>query len=435
MTDRPGSSGPLVVLDDDPTGVQDMADVPVLLDWDEALLAETAASFPRALHLLTNARALSPEEAEQTVLAAARAAVEALGHPRLALRGDSTLRAHLLEEYRALCRAAHEGRTPPLLLVPALPHAGRITLGGVHYLVREGRRVPLHETEYAADPAFAYRDARLLQWAEDRSRGFFQRRRGREVHAHRLRREGPQAVTDALLELAAAGRPAVVVPDAETVEDLGVIAEGLRRAEEEGGEVVVRSAPTFVGVLAGTLAEGRVPAPPGREGLLVVCGSVVPQTTRQLQALLQAHPGSLVEVDVVRLASSRRQAEIDRAAAEAGHALVAHRLAVLATPRTRPPGTEGLAAGHGIALGLAQATGRVLPRPGCVLAKGGITAALVARHGLGARRGVCQGPLADGVALWRLETAGGILPYVVFPGNVGGDESLLEVVELILQAA
>jgi uncharacterized protein YgbK (DUF1537 family) len=38
------------------------------------------------------------------------------------------------------------------------------------------------------------------------------------------------------------------------------------------------------------------------------------------------------------------------------------------------------------------------------------------------------GPLVDGVALWRLESG---VPYVVFPGNVGTDRTLLEVVDMI----
>jgi uncharacterized protein YgbK (DUF1537 family) len=62
-----------------------------------------------------------------------------------------------------------------------------------------------------------------------------------------------------------------------------------------------------------------------------------------------------------------------------------------------------------------------------VLAKGGITSAVTARVGLGARTAICRGPLVDGVALWDV---GGV-PFVVFPGNVGADETLLEVVELI----
>jgi uncharacterized protein YgbK (DUF1537 family) len=64
-----------------------------------------------------------------------------------------------------------------------------------------------------------------------------------------------------------------------------------------------------------------------------------------------------------------------------------------------------------------------------VIAKGGITSAVTARIGLGARSALCRGPLVDGVALWDV----GPVPYVVFPGNVGSDDTLLEVVEMILE--
>jgi uncharacterized protein YgbK (DUF1537 family) len=421
------SDSPLIVLDDDPTGTQAVADVPVLLEWDPELV-RAAASGASAVHLLTNSRAFPPERAASIVRDAAETAVEALGRPRLALRGDSTLRAHLLEEYTALCDAAFPGRTPPLLLVPALPPAGRITVGGVHLLERDGTRAPLHETEYARDPAFAYRDARLLQWAEDRSGGFFARSAGREVPLERLRAEGDEAVAEALLELAERGVPAACVPDAETLGDLESIADGLRRAEAAGTDVVVRSAPTFVGVLAGNLATERVPPPRVGRGLAVVCGSYVPASTRQLAALVSAYPGSLVEVDVVALAGDAAEAEVSRAAAEAGGRLERDGLAVVATPRERPQETRTFEAGQRIAVNLARVVSALDPPPGAVLAKGGITSAVTARVGLGARQALVRGPLVDGVALWEIDGR----PYVVFPGNVGRDETLLEVVRLML---
>src|SRR5262249_46224548 len=157
---------------------------------------------------------------------------------------------------------------------------------------------PLHETEYARDPSFAYRDARLLQWAEDRSGGFFPVAAGREVG-----RAGADAIAATLIELAAAGRPAVCVPDAATLPDLETIAHGLRRAETAGAEVIVRSAPTFVGVFAGNLASTTVAAPAADGSMLVMCGSYVSTTTRQLAALAENYPASLIEVDVVALAS------------------------------------------------------------------------------------------------------------------------------------
>jgi uncharacterized protein YgbK (DUF1537 family) len=100
-------------------------------------------------------------------------------------------------------------------------------------------------------------------------------------------------------------------------------------------------------------------------------------------------------------------------------------LAVVATPSERPPETVSLEAGERIAHNLARVVGEL--DAGVVLAKGGITSAVTARVGLNARTAICRGPLVDGVALWDV---GGV-PFAVFPGNVGTDETLLEVVELI----
>lgn len=432
MTDR--DPLPLVVLDDDPTGTQAVACVPVLLEWDAELVARVASNAS-AVHLLTNSRAFPPDRAYALTRDGAEAAVAALGSPRLALRGDSTLRAHLLEEYRAVCDAAYPDRTPPLLLVPALPHAGRITIDGVHLLERDGRREPLHETEYATDPNFAYPDARLIQWADDRSDGFFRRETGREIPLERLRTTAGRAVRDELLSLARSGVPGVCAPDAETLDDLVLIARGLRDAEAAGTDVVIRCAPAFAGVAAGTLARARVAPPTAGGRLLVVCGSWVPSSSSQLATLLQAHPDAHVEVDVLALASTRPDREVERAAAEASRLLAAEKLAVVSTPRSRPKGTEDFEAGQRIASNLARIVPHLEPPPEVVLAKGGITSHVTAHIGLGARSGLVLGPLVDGVALWRLDGADGrAVHYVVFPGNVGTERTLLDVVDLILSA-
>ncbi len=133
--------------------------------------------------------------------------------------------------------------------------------------------VPLHETEYAADGVFAYSSARLLEWAEERSGGLFPASEGRELHLDELRTGGADAVTAALSDLSRAGRPAVLAPDAETEEDLAAIAAGYAAALRKGAEVVVRCAPAFAGILAGTTAHGLAPMPTSVGRLLVVCGS------------------------------------------------------------------------------------------------------------------------------------------------------------------
>jgi uncharacterized protein YgbK (DUF1537 family) len=423
---RPAHVDRLVVLDDDPTGVQTLAGIRVLLAWDQPGRIARALAGRRSVHLVTNARALEPDEARASVAAAARAALEQVAGTQLALRGDSTLRAHLLEEYLGLCEALDRGR-PPLLLVPALPSAGRVTREGVHLIERDGRVEPLHETEYAGDGVFAYSSARLLEWAEERSGGLFPASEGRELHLDELRTGGADAVTAALSDLSRAGRPAVLAPDAETEEDLAAIAAGYAAALRKGADVVVRCAPAFAGILAGTTAQGLAPMPTSVGRLLVVCGSWVPMSTRQLRALDAAYPGSIVEVDVQALARPCPREETARAARVASDAIARAGLAILATPRDRPEGTIDLDVGRRIAEGLARAAGLVEPAPDVVIAKGGITSAVTLLVGFGTSEADVLGPVLPGVSRWRAS-----FDYLVVPGNVGDERLLVDLVDRAL---
>jgi uncharacterized protein YgbK (DUF1537 family) len=424
-----------VVLDDDPTGVQTLAGSRVLLAWDPARV-RAALAGRRSVHLITNTRALPAERVRSFVAGAASAALEGVPDAAVLLRGDSTLRGHVLEEYLGVRDVVAPSGWPVLLLVPALPSAGRVTVGGFHVFDRDGRRTPLHETEYARDGVFAYASARLLEWAEERSGGLFGSGDGRELHLDVLHSRGPAAVTEALLALQASGDPAALAPDAETLDDLEVVAEGYRAATASGASVIVRCAPTFAGVLAGTTAAGLVPSPSARDSVLVVCGSYVPQSTRQLSRLLDARLGSLVEADVVALAGDNPSGEIAELTALVSHRLAADRLAVLATPRERPVGTTGLDAGERIAAGLAQVVAGARPRPSLLVAKGGITAAVTLRDGVRAAEADVVGPVEPGVSLWSAHWPDGSeLDYLVVPGNVGDDDLLARLVAAVAGSA
>jgi uncharacterized protein YgbK (DUF1537 family) len=424
---------PLVVLDDDPTGTQAVHDVPVLLRWPVEAVAEAVASGGRATHLMTNARAFPPAEAEALTRDAARAARAAAPGARLVLRGDSTLRGHVLEEYRAVAEVLGGDRPPVLLLVPALPAAGRVTRDGVHLLERDGRAVPLHDTEYARDGEFAYRSSRLLAWADERSGGWLAAGRGTEVRLEELRAEGPSAVAAALAAAARQDGPAACAPDAEDVADLERIAAGLRQAEAAGVPVLVRCAPAFAGVLAGNLAEAPVPPPPATGGVLLLCGSWVPGTTRQLRHLAEHRGLGPLELDPTVLAGDEppARAAVLAAAGAARAALDRDGVAVVATARERPEGTRTLAAGLRIARRLAGVVAALDPAPGVVVAKGGITSAVTLQVGLGCDRAWVAGPLLPGVALWRARRRGREVGYVVVPGNVGDDALLTDLVDLL----
>jgi uncharacterized protein YgbK (DUF1537 family) len=413
-----------VVLDDDPTGTQAVSDVLVVLDWSDPGVWDGVRADERTVHMLTNSRAHTGAEAGALVASAAAAARARHPRARLVLRGDSTLRAHVWEEYDALRAVVAGGRALPLLLVPALPAAGRVTIGGVHLIERDGVRVPLHETEYARDGGLAYSDADLARWADERSGGRLAAADAVRVPLERLRRPaGANDVAAAIAAAAAHGRPAAVIPDAETGADLRAIARGLRAAEEARIGVIVRCAPAFAAVLTGSGARTPAAAPRGDRGVLVVCGSFVPATTAQLEALARARPGAAIAADVHALAGDSWRDEADRLAGDARDRIDRLGLAVVATGRVRDPALVDPDAQRRVATALAQVARRV--RAGVVVAKGGITAAVTARAGLDARVARVIGPILPGVALWRLAEG---TDYVVVPGNVGGPGLLADVI-------
>jgi uncharacterized protein YgbK (DUF1537 family) len=415
------------VLDDDPTGTQAVKDVPVILDWDDQRAWQAVRADDRSVHLLTNSRAHNRAEAAQLVKRAAQAAQIHLHNPRIVLRGDSTLRAHLWEEYEAL-RSVLAPQKPdvPLLLVPALPAAGRVTINGVQMIERDGARVPLDSTEYATDGDLSYSTAALAQWAQERSRGHLQAADAIHIPLNQLRaHDGATTLAAALERAASIGRPAAVVPDAETDQDLSVIATGLQQAERSDTTVIVRAAPAFAAVLTGTIAESLTP-PPTASRVLVICGSFVPATTAQLAELDRQWPHTTVNASVAALAADDPTAELRRISNAAAQLLDRTGLAVVATDRTRDAALVHASSQQRIALALAGVARTV--SAGVVIAKGGITSAVTALHGLGATAARVIGPVLPGVSYWRLPDG---RDYLVVPGNVGGPELLAELVASI----
>ena len=109
---------------------------------------------------------------------------------------------------------------------------------------------------------------------------------------------------------------------------------------------------------------------------------------------------------------------------------------MLATPRERPAGTTSLDAGERIAAGLAHVVATVSPLPLALVAKGGITAAVTLRDGVGAAEADVVGPVEPGVSLWSARWPdGGALDYLVVPGNVGDDDLLARLVDAVTGSA
>lgn len=431
----------LVVLDDDPTGTQSVAGLPVLTEWTVDDLRWALRTGAPAVYVLTNARSVSEQDAVRINREVVAAALAAAGGEGVSLqfvsRGDSTLRGHFPAEPDAIRAALEEAgdlATYAILLVPAFPDAGRVTLGGVHGVLQDGLFTPVAETEYARDAAFGFRSSRLSDWVQEKSGGRIPADHVSSL-ALDLVRSGPAGIA-AMLEVAPAD--GVVTVDIEDEEDLRALAAGLDLAEAAGRRFVYRVGPPFVRARIGQHPPDPVEiAPPAsRDGGLIVVGSHVSTTTRQLEHLLQHRPGiRVVEVQVPRLLDPSARDVAVAEAVDAVAAALADGDVVLHSSREvvvagRPD--DDLAIARTVSQALVEVVRTALDRrpPRFVIAKGGITSSDIARFGLGIRRAMVRGPLFPGiVSVWDPVDGPAVgIPYVVFAGNVGTETSLTEAV-------
>lgn len=436
----------LVVLDDDPTGTQSVAGLPVLTSWTTADLEWALQTGAPAIYVLTNSRSFDADTAariNREVVTASVAAARARGiRVAFASRGDSTLRGHFPLEPDVIADtlvALGESRPVGVVLVPAFPDAGRVTIGGVHGMVDDEAFTPVGDTEFARDSTFGYRASRLADWVEEKTAG---RTRAADVIEITLDvlRAGGERVADTLRS---APEGAVIAADAVDEDDLRRLAQGLELVEAEGRSYIYRVGPPFVRARIGQEPSDPVEleshdAATSRttRGGLIVVGSHVGLTSRQLAHLTANRPDAVVvEIDVPAVLDPHTAVQtIDAAVARVVDALettdvIVHSSRTLI--RTDDP-AESLAISRSVSDALVAVVQRTLAHrpPRFVIAKGGITSSDVASRGLQITRARVRGSLFPGiVSLWEPAAgpAAGI-PYIVFAGNVGADTTLTDAV-------
>ena len=248
---------------------------------------------------------------------------------------------------------------------------------------------------------------------------------------------GPEGVVEILKGLR---QGEVAVVNALEYADLEVVAAADRTLKMNGEELLVRSAASFIPVLAG-IASGREVtrddidwgAQDGR-GLLVVVGSHVEVTNRQLAHLLEQPGVTGIEISVRALQEERRQEEELRRVRQVVESHLAEEgLVVVYTSRdvlTGAGAKEYLDIGHRISDSLSELVATLSVRPKLIVAKGGITSSDVATKGLKCKEATVLGQAIPGVAVWHMgeEATFPGIPYVVFPGNVGGPSDLTRVI-------
>lgn len=468
-----GSPRILVVLDDDPTGTQSVADLPVLTSWDvpdfEWAFAHIAQSgCGPAVYVLTNTRSLDPTEAaarNQEVVRNALAAANTASGSGLSLgfvsRSDSTLRGHFPLEPDVIAATVAETNgesTDGVVMVPAFPDAGRVTIGGVHYMRGTGEAAgtltPVAETEFARDATFGFANSEMARYVEEKSQGRFPADSVIVLDLNIIRAgaaadgtdDDPAVSANAIADAISDAKDSTpIVADIVTEHDLRALALGLEEAERRGKKLLYRVGPPFVRARIGqdirpelTGEEAYAGHTPSQAGGLIVVGSHVGVTTRQLKALTDQHRAArIIEIDVEKLLAAETETAADAYLEQAVGSVVdalKQGDVILHTSRLlikADDPAESLRIARTVSAAVVSVVNRTLKTfpPRFVIAKGGITSSDVAAHGLEIRRAIVRGPMLPGiVSLWEpVDGPAKGIPYIVFAGNVGDDQSLAEV--------
>jgi uncharacterized protein YgbK (DUF1537 family) len=460
-----GQGRRLVVLDDDPTGTQSVSELPVLTSWSVEDLRWALRQDTTGFFVLTNTRSLSEtdtvERNQQIVRALVAAARQEGVDFSIASRSDSTLRGYFPLETDVLARelASFDIHIDGVIIVPALIEPGRVTIDSVHWMRTTVGMIPVSHSEFAKDASFGYLQSDLRDWVQEKTAGRISRDQVATITLSDLRNGGPDAVSDILSGLTS-GQPVVV--DAVVDDDLRVLVNGILQAEKAGKRFLYRTGPSFV-----RARSGQVSTPPlGATGLadivaksqhvdpqarptsscgLIAIGSHVGLTTRQLDHLRDNSPIIELELDVSMLLDpATRDGHIrevtDRAVAHLSNSGETADV-VIRTSRKVVVGVDAddsLVIARTVSAALVNTVHEVVDtiRPKFVVAKGGITSSDVATVGLEITRAWSRGTMLPGtVSLWEpISGPAQGIPYIVFAGNVGNDDALLDVVTTLRSA-
>ncbi|MGF1674345.1 MAG: four-carbon acid sugar kinase family protein, partial [Rivularia sp. (in: cyanobacteria)] len=298
MTNKPK----IIVLDDDPTGSQTVHSCLLLMQWDVDTLRLGLRDDSPIFFVLTNTRALTPDNAASVTKEVCHNLKLALDAEQIqdflvVSRSDSTLRGHYPIETDVI--AEELGAFDAHFLVPAFFEGGRITRDSVHYLMINDVPVAVHETEFARDSVFSYNHSYLPKYVEEKTQG--------RIAADSVERFLLDDIRGGSLErlIKLSGNQCAVV-DGETQSDLDQFAEDVLVAASQGKRFLFRSAASILTALAmlpdqpispENMAEYVITGKPGA----VIVGSHVKKTTQQLEALLQAKGIVGIEIDVAQL--------------------------------------------------------------------------------------------------------------------------------------
>ncbi|PTK01986.1 hypothetical protein BUZ73_11175 [Staphylococcus saprophyticus] len=428
----------IIVLDDDPTGTQTVKDLPVYTEWSEELIEDGFKQSNNMFYILTNSRALNEEETtilHQEISSNIEKVSQRLNHPYLIIsRGDSTLRGHFYLEPKVLDDASTSG-FDAIFYLPEFFEGDRFTYNGVHYLKEDGDYIPVSQSEFSNDTTFGFKSETMADFIEEKSKGAIESNQVYHITLEQIRKRKKKEifnVFEALNNLDA------VVVDALNDEDMDYFSACLTEyLAKNNKKFIFRTAASFVKAMCETPGEiiNLKNYKQNNNGGIIIVGSHVKKTSDQLNHLLNNTNIHSIEFDVKQVTKDTLNKYIKEKTAQVEKIISNGEDVVVYTSRDVIK-TENLINNLSISTNISNSLVEIIRslqiQPKFIIAKGGITSSDVATQGLNIKKADVIGQVTKGVPVWLTgnEAKYQKMPYVIFPGNVGDEDTVTEVYKL-----
>lgn len=441
----------IVVLDDDPTGVQTVHGIHVYTDWEEETLIKGFEEQNSMFFVLTNSRGFTAAETTKEHIKMANniaAASKVTGKDFIIIsRSDSTLRGHYPLETQILKREIEQytdKRYDGEIIFPFFKEGGRFTIDNVHYVKEGDTLVPAGMTEFAKDKTFGYTSSHLGDWCEEKTKGDYKADNMVYISLESLRALDYKGIEQQLIDTKGFNK---IIVNAVDYSDVKTFVVALLRALNRGKEFMFRSAAAVTKVLGGVpdkplLVKRELVLEGNSNGGIILVGSHVNKTTMQLEKLHDCrYPIEFIEFNQhLVLQNGGLEGEVKRVVTLAESKIKSGVTVAVYTSRDRfdlPDADKDkqLEVSVKISNAVTSIIGRLNTRPNFIIAKGGITSSDVGTKALKVKCALVMGQIRPGIPVWMTgeESKFPGMPYIIFPGNVGEVTDLCTVVETLME--
>ncbi len=444
----------IIVFDDDPTGSQTVHDCLLLLKWDYQTLLKGLKSSSKLLFILSNTRSLTEKEASKRLTEICCSLKNVINNEDYSLddfifisRGDSTLRGHNFLEPEIINK--NLGPFDATFHIPAFIEGERLTINGRHFV----QNIPAHKTIFAKDKIFGYESNNLKEILYKKSKSKIKLDDIKNLDLYDLNNLQFTKNDPIFLKIKNLNNNAQVIVDAKNYIHLDKFSLLINKLYFEK-KFLFRTAASFISSISKIGANPKSRAYYSNlrikgknnkylRGLIVV-GSHVETSSIQLKNLLKCSRYKPVEINVpdfyklLKLKDNEKLINVlqNKLVSQLRDLIENKFNPVLFTSRKEilcQSEYDEFQFKKVLSLFIAQIIHELRDEIGYLVSKGGITSNAILSEGFQTDVAYLEGQIITGISLLtvNLTKNNTQIPVVTFPGNIGGPDTLKQLVDIL----